>query len=86
MRKVKYLSSFLVAFLLGVFVMHNFGDFDIANNISNHKDEKEEYYQDENGNIWNSKEEYLKYRDDNYYKAPDGTYWQNEYRYEQSLK
>lgn len=86
MKKVKYLGSFFVAFIFGVYVMSNFVDMDIANSISNHKNKTNEYYQDENGNVWSSKEEYLEYAEDDYFLAPDGTYWANEYRYQQSLQ
>ena len=86
MKKVKYLGSFIISFCLGVFVMTNFADMDIANNISEHKNDKKEYYQDELGNYWSSKEEYLKYQEDNYFVAPDGSIWKNEYRYQESLK
>lgn len=86
MEKIQYLGSFFIAFILGVFVMHNFGDFDVANSISNRKDKNPEYYQDEKGNIWSSKEDYLEYKDEDYFVDSNGTYWENEYRYEQSLK
>lgn len=86
MKRVKYLSSFFIAFILGVYVMSNFADFDLANSISNRKDEKDNYFQDESGTFWNSKEDYLKYNKDGYFVAPDGTFWENEYRYEESLK
>ena len=86
MRKIKYLSSFIVAFIIGIFVMYNFGDFDVANSISNRNNKNQEYYHDELGNLWSSKDDYLKYEKSNYFVAPDGTYWENEYRYEQSLK
>jgi hypothetical protein len=86
MKKIKYLSSFFIAFVFGVFVMYSFSDFELANKISEIKDrdKNHNYYQDVNGNVWASKDEYLKYQDENYYVAPDGTYWENEYRYEQS--
>jgi len=86
MKKMQYLSSFFVAFILGIFVMNNFVDIDVANSISNRKDKKQEYYQDEKGNIWSSKDDYLNYEEEGYYVAPDGSYWENEYQYEQSLK
>lgn len=86
MKKVKYLGSFIIAFILGVFVMYNFSDFELANKISeiNNRSKNRDYYQDVNGNVWTSKEEYLKYKEEDYFLAPDGTYWENEYRYEQS--
>ena len=86
MKKVKYLSSFFIAFIFGVFVMYSFSDFELANKISeiNNRDKNHRYYEDVNGNIWSSKEEYLKYQEEDYFLAPDGTYWENEYRYEQS--
>lgn len=86
MKKVKYLGSFFIAFIFGVFVMYNFSDFELANKISemNEENKNRDYYQDVNGNMWSSKEEYLKYQEEDYFVAPDGTYWENEYRYEQS--
>ena len=86
MKKLKYLSSFCIAFVFGVFVMSNFGNLNISISITNIQKEKETYFEDENGDLWTSKDEYLEYQDNNYYKAPDGTIWQNQYRYEQSLK
>lgn len=86
MKKVKYLGSFFIAFLFGVYVMSNFADMDIANSIANRKSKNTNYYQDEHGNFWASKEEYLNYSEEDYFVAPDGTYWANEYRYQQSLK
>ena len=63
MKKIKYLSSFFIAFVFGVFVMYSFSDFELANKISEIKDrdKNHNYYQDVNGNVWASKDEYLKY-------------------------
>lgn len=72
MKKIQYLSSFFVAFILGIFVMNNFVDFDVANSISSRKGKKEEHYQDEKGNIGVSKDDYLEHDEDDYYVAPDG--------------
>lgn len=86
MKKLKYLGSFFIAFVFGVFVMSNIGS-GIANDISNiDKKKQPEYFTDEHGNVWSSKDEYLKYEENEYYVAPDGTYWKNEYRYQESLK
>lgn len=43
-----------------------------------------EYYQDKNGELWDSEKSYEEYDDTSYYIAPDGSYWMNEYRYLQS--
>lgn len=45
-----------------------------------------EYYQDNNGDFWDSKKTYEEYDNNSYYIAPDGSYWLNEYRYLQSQR
>lgn len=89
MRKIKYLSSFIIAFVVGFFVINYNGNeltTRITDTDSNTKNTNETYYEDYSGNLWKDKNSYEDYRDDNYFVAPDGTVWINEYRYELSKK
>lgn len=86
MRKIKYLSSFLIAFVVGFFIM-NYNGKELTARITDTNNNKEtSYYEDYDGNFWKDKNDYEEYRDDDYFIAPDGTIWINEYRYELSKK
>lgn len=60
MRRVQYLSCFCIAFMLGVMVMHNFGDFELANSIANRQNKNNNYYEDDNDNFLFNRKKYLK--------------------------
>lgn len=84
MRKTKYLASFIFAFIAGFIIIFNYNGIKITTNVTNSTSKETEYYKDYSGEFWENKKNYESYRNENYFLAPDGTYWINEYRYEQS--
>lgn len=69
-----------LAFFLCIYMGRN----DLGTSVINTG--KKSYYQDENGELWESKKDYENYNDKDYYVAPDGTHWVNEYRYLESQR
>ncbi len=81
-RKITYSVVILGLFVLVLFTVGPKNSRTSVSNVGN-----EEPYQDKDGNFWDSAKDYERYDDtQDYYVAPDGTVWENEYRYLESKR
>ncbi len=84
MNKSRKISLSIIGCGLACIVFLRIGNENMGTSVINVG--KKDYYQDMNGELWESKKNYEEYKDTTYYIAPDGTYWENEYRYLQSQR
>lgn len=84
MSRSRKMSLSIVAVGLLLVIGKNFGNGSLGTSVVNVGNR--DYYQDEDGALWESKKSYENYDDTSYFVAPDGSYWVNEYRYLQSKR
>lgn len=82
MSKSRKITLSVLALGIGLMVCLRLSDNDLGTSVVNKGNKS--YYQDENGELWESKKDYENYEKDSSYIAPDGTHWKNEYRYQDS--
>jgi len=82
MRRTKNLASFVGAFLIGFLAITTFNKVNIGTNLPTNVDSN--YYKDAEGSIWRNKQIFEDYATDSYFLAPDGTYWNSEYQYNEA--
>ncbi len=85
MSQSKKIAYSIIILGLGAIAVLSFDPKNARTSITNAGNK--EYYEDKNGQLWVDRENYEALEENpNYYTAPDGTIWQNEYRYLESQR